>query len=116
MSAFADAIAAGLQTVAAVAGVSIVYSRGAGSVALVAVPARTNEPLDESGVAIKTRDWIIKAAELVIETQITPRRGDLITYGGKTYEVVAQADEKCYRACDPAETRIRVHTLQKYVA
>ena len=121
MSAFADAIAAGLGSVRDVAGVSIIYARGSNQISLTAVPARSLlQSTDvESLVQVQftTRDYVIVAAELVIDSELTlPRKGDRITetIGGqnKTFEVLKTDGDRFFSYCDDARSRIRVHTKE----
>lgn len=116
MSAFASAIAQGLDSIGQLAGESIVYSRGAQSVTLTAVPGVTGANLDDAGINVSVltalRDWIIKADDLVIGgSAVMPKRGDRITAGGLVYEVNVDG-EQVYHWSDPGHTRLRVHTKQ----
>jgi len=113
-SAIAEA-AAGLL---AVAGTSVTYSRGASSVAVTGVPARSlfevDNGVDELREQVESLDWLFEAADLVLASvTVTPQRGDKIAQavGSETltFEVLDIPNEGCYRWSDPQHTLIRVH-------
>ncbi len=84
---------------------TVTYVRGVDSVSLSATIGKTEfEQVDESGMVqrIESRDYIIRAADLVLASAVTlPRAGDLIreTDGAQTfvYEVMAPGGEPPWR-------------------
>ncbi len=96
---------------------TVVYWRGTASVSLAATFGRSEaERIDESGVGVRveSRDFIVAAADLVLDgATTTPRRGDaiVVTEGAvqRRYEVMTLGDSH-YRPCDPFGKQIRIHT------
>lgn len=120
MSAFGDAIAAGLDSIRDVAGEKVTYWRGDDSTGeLAAVPGLSpsgSSRVNEVPIEDFSRDWIFKVSELVINGDvITPRTGDQVrqTINGVEviYEVLSDGNQ-VYRFCDRGRTRIRVHTRE----
>lgn len=115
MSLFASIIAQGLAAIGQAAGEAALYSRGADSVAVTAVPGRAAGDLDDAGnvvVLSSLHDWIIKAADLVlIGATVLPKRGDRITVGGRVYETSVEG-EQVYSWCDPGHTYLRIRTRE----
>lgn len=118
MSQF-HAIAAGLHTaLQSHRGLSATYHRGGASVAIVLVAGLSRALVDDgAGVAVSTRerDWIVKAADLVLDGQtVLPARGDRIRVPiadrVEVYEVGGLGGERHYSACDEAATVLRIHT------
>lgn len=99
----------------AAAAIDATYTRGDLSAVLTVVPARTGVELaDDAGAAIRTkhRDYLVKAADLVLGSQqVWPEVGDriLLAETGETLEVQPLAGEHA-RGCDDLQTTIRVHT------
>ena len=97
-------------------GVLVVYSQGGISSASITATYQDQEyevvdAADALPQSVKIRDWIVKAADLVIGSLITPRRGDLITDSdtGDVYEVLPVGKR---RPCEllPGEYRYLIHT------
>lgn len=59
-------------------------------------------------VTITSRDYLFPVADL--EELGEPERGDTITDGENTYQVLALTGEPMFRYSDHGRTRIRVHT------
>ena len=102
-----------------VAGVTVEYHRGASSIdALTAtVSLHEYEVLDTDGimVLIKSRDYIVHAADLVLSgSTITPRAGDRIveTIGGveQTFEIMPLGAQNEYEPLDTDGLLLRIHT------
>jgi len=89
MSLFTDAATVLLGDLQAVAGVAATYSRGATTLAITIVPARTRqESFDNEGTSMyKTnKDFLILKSD--ITSLFPPRSGDGITIaGGESYKV-----------------------------
>lgn len=126
-SAFSNAIASGLKSIASLAGEAVTYKRGANTVQITgAVPGdEYRGALVEAGVSVEQQkaDWIFEASQLIVPTVglTTPRQGDLIehTAGGKvyTYEVAPPfSGDVSWRYSDRGRTRLRVHTRLTGVA
>lgn len=102
----------------AVAGVTVAYHRGASSIDALTATVSTHdyEVLDTDGimVLIKSRDYIVHAADLVIGSVITPRAGDRIveTIGGteQTFEIMPLGAQKEYEPLDSDGVLLRIHT------
>ncbi len=114
------AMAAHWQSLKAVAGESVVLSRGASTGNVVVVPAETGyEQEAEEGqtVRMKQRDFLIGRADFegVIGENEKPRRGDSFvqTVAGmsRTYEAVELAGE-VYRWFDKSGQVLRIHTIE----
>lgn len=117
-SAFQKALTQAMDTIAEIASVSVVYSRGVNSVTIDAVPGRTTVELaDENGMLTrsKVRDYKVKSSSLVISGSVVlPERGDTIaeTVGSAvyTYEVIGPGPDTHYRESDLAGDYLRIHT------
>lgn len=102
----------------AVAGVTVAYHRGSSSIdeLTASVSVHEYEILDTDGimVLVKSRDYIVHAADLVIGTTITPRSGDRIveTIGGtpQTFEIMPLGAQKEYEPLDADGVLLRIHT------
>ena len=125
MSGFNADIAGGIASMFPVAGVEVIYQRGSDWVKLLAVQGQSKFRIGgvETFALSRTRDWILRAEDLVLAGQQTePRRGDTITVdvGNKrlTYSVTRPDDakEQPFRYVDHAGMYIRVHTTLKGVA
>lgn len=96
------------------AGGDVVYTRGAYSVTIAATFGSTEFQVDTGdGVRIEhsDRDFIVTASALILNSVVAlPAKGDTVTVGGETYEVLAPGGAQVYRRCDPAGTLIRIHT------
>ncbi|MCC6906676.1 MAG: hypothetical protein IT430_01930 [Phycisphaerales bacterium] len=99
---------------------TVTYQRGGDEVELSATIGRTVFEQDDhvGGLTrIESRDFLIRAADLVLASEITlPRSGDRIiesdaiaTY---TYEVMAPGTEPPWRYSDVNRTTLRIHTKQ----
>ena len=101
---------------AAFASHPVVYSRGAANVTLRAALGSTNtEFQDASGMIeqYQSRDFIVQAAELILGgVAVLPQRGDRITDGAATYEVLAPTGMECWKWSDPYRLAIRIHTKE----
>jgi len=115
----ATAVAAAVKTAKRIAGVTVVYRRGADSVVLEkAIKTNVSVPIQRDGgltTEVERTDWIIQADELVLnETEIEPAEGDqLDQIGGSktlTYEAMPIGTERCFKPLDPHGTAWRVHT------
>jgi len=99
---------------------SVVYERGASSVAAPATVGRTVFEVDDGAgvlMRVESRDYLVLAAHLVLDGQATvPQRGDRIreTEGTQTfvYEVMAPGKEPPWRYSDPFRKTLRIHTKQ----
>ena len=97
---------------------SVTYHRGTSMVTLKAVPGSTSaEQTDAAGmtVGIELRDWIIQAADLVLDGVLTtPQRGDIIkvrrAFATEVFEVLDLGSGPCYRPSDQHGCVLRVHT------
>jgi len=115
---FQSLISAGLAAVREVAGLAVIYRRGAVDVDMTATPGRTQFSVDGgAGVAVtgECRDWTVAAADLVIDGEVAlPERGDriILEVGGviTTYEVCDLGGERHYRPCDNLGVYLRIHT------
>jgi hypothetical protein len=99
----------------AVAGGTIVYSRGADSVAIKATYGRSEFTSERDGVVTvdaNDRDFMFEIDDLILGGVTTlPVRGDRITDAeGRLFEVSALGGAQVYQACDAEGTRVRVHT------
>lgn len=103
----------------AVAGVTVAYHRASSSISDVTatVSLHEYEVLDTDGimVLIKSRDYIVHAADLVLSgSTITPRAGDRIveTIGGvsQTFEIMPLGAQKEYEPLDTDGVLLRIHT------
>lgn len=110
-------VSGALETVALATGIEATYSRGAETVSLTVIPARTEYRQDQrQAVAIQSdrQDFLVSAASLVLDgAAIRPKRGDLLTLtrSGQSciYEILPENGDQPYRL-DQTETLIRLHT------
>lgn len=111
-----DVLPVMFETIAAARGSTVTYARGAVSVDVAMVPTDTRyEQQDESGAitAFKARAFIAKASDLVLDgSTVLPERFDTITSGGIEYIVRAPAGGEVFSWMDPAETLVRIQTLE----
>lgn len=73
------------------------------------------EEASDYGVLIKTetRDYLVLASLIVYDAAVSePRRGDVVKDGGILYEVLAVANEPCFRYSDPDRKMLRIHTKE----
>ena len=117
---YQEAAEAALEVVSGSAGTAVTFHRGESSVEVTALIGRTEvESASGDGTMVlsQVRDFIILAADLVIEVdgedaQIEPKEGDLITEqrGGRvfTYQVF-QVGGEVFRWVGVAETYLRIH-------
>lgn len=118
MSRLASSASSLISGLRSSAGVAVTYRRSSYSVALTAIPGSTDfETVGPSGVieTIQTRDWIVKASELILNSAIVlPAAGDEIdeTVGSEvlTYRVVAPTGDTVYRFSDPYRKILRIHS------
>ena len=96
--------------------VDVEYERDAVRLPLRATIGKTIfETTDDYGqlTRIESRDFLIRASDLVITEQITtPEPGDLIHEGNFTYEVMSPPGEPEWRYSDVNRQTIRIHTKQ----
>lgn len=100
---------------------TVVYRRGSASVTLAATIGRTERDVEDlSGMVVRSesRDYLIHAADLVLDGAATlPERGDEIvetTEAGELVYVVLPVDgREVWRYSDPFRTRLRIHTQAK---
>ncbi|MEP0846062.1 MAG: hypothetical protein HRF50_04475 [Phycisphaerae bacterium] len=101
---------------------TVTYVRGAESITLSATVGRTAEittdPLRGSVHRVRMRDYLVRAADLVLGGESTlPLPGDVVreTDGSTTYEYVVAPlpDEPCFRYSDAARRTLRIHTKHK---
>jgi hypothetical protein len=125
MGGFHQDIADALASVADVAGVDVIYRRGASWIKLArVVPGESTFRVDDGFgaiVKVRSRDYLIPAANLKLDgAQVTPQRGDTIE------EIVGNAvhvhealrpdgDGDVWRYSDQGRSRIRVHTKLKEI-
>lgn len=92
------------------------YERNSQRVELAATIGKTIfETTDDYGRITKTesRDFLIRACDLVIDGQITtPTAGDTIIEGGFIYEVMSPARQPDWRYSDINRQTLRIHTKQ----
>ena len=121
MSAFARALAGGLEAIRRTGGKAVTYCRGGAKIeGLRAFVTRADTVSQNANGVLQTaqtRDYIVAASDLVLGgVQITPEPGDLIreVVGDETIScrVVNADDEKCFRESDPEATTLRIHTKQ----
>lgn len=96
-----------------VSGVAVTYTRGAATLALTAIPARGEHTLNvgEVSTIFQTRDYLILAEELIFSGVATlPARGDTITEGGVTRDVLSISGSPGWEYTDQTRQLIRVHT------
>lgn len=96
-----------------VSGVAVTYTRGAATLALTAIPARGEHTLNvgEVSTIFQTRDYLILADELAFSGAVTlPARGDTITEGGVTRDVLSISGSPGWEYTDQTRQLIRVHT------
>ena len=114
-AATADALA----SLAAAAGRSVIYSRGASSVVLTAVPGdRQREIIDADGIptTVATRDYDINPDDLILDgSETRPQRGDQIAESLEgttiTYEVLPDGLLPPYEWADThGHQWLRAHT------
>jgi hypothetical protein len=99
---------------------TVVYQRAGDTIPVQATIGTTIFRLEDGAGAllrVESRDYLIAAAELVIDgTPIVPKRGDRIreTQGGRVfiYEVTAPGDEPEWRWSDPYRQTYRIHSQQ----
>jgi hypothetical protein len=98
---------------------SVIYQRGAQSVAVLATIGRTLLKLDDGygGVRMEwtDRDFLIPATSLVLTgVAATPEPGDRITetvgLNTSVFEVMAFGGEPAWRCSDPFGKLLRIHT------
>ena len=121
MSVHAQAIAAGLAAIALTAGEPVTYIVGDTEIPIAhAVPVTSaigSASADGIATAAQTRDWKIRAADLVIAGQvITPEQGHAIAHLAAgirtTYRVsIPDGGQDCYRPQDHGGTWLRVHCV-----
>jgi len=96
--------------------VEVEYRRGENALTLQATIGRTIfETTDDYGriTKIESRDFLIRACDLVFDTQITtPTAGDKIIEGGVVYEVMSPAGQPDWRYSDINRQALRIHTKQ----
>lgn len=106
-------------------GVSVTYTRGTTTAAIVATPLA--EPVDATNLpgptgrsVIRERTYFIVYADLVAAGFDLPQNGDRIveTLNGEsaTYEVTPERTTPAYRWADAQQTRVRVRTIPKKVS
>jgi hypothetical protein len=83
---------------------------------LVAVPAQTVAELDLGDGVIRTAkaaDWIVKAADLVLDNQpAIPQVGDRIVDGATVYEVMSMTGGQHYEQIGMTDLYWRIHTRE----
>lgn len=118
-------IDAALDQIQAAMGVAITYHRsGISPVQLTAVVGQTevdSEGGDSFAAGMRTRDYLIEAADLVDgATPIEPRAGDYITEdaigAGTRFVVTKRPGGEAWRYSTPHRSELRVHTIERLVA
>lgn len=93
---------------------TVTYSRAAQTKSLAATLANTEfvgEGADGVVLRWQSQDFLISAADLILGGSTTlPRTGDRITWGTEVYEVLPPDGGECFKRCDPAGVRLRIHT------
>ena len=96
--------------------VEVEYRRGENALTLQATIGRTIfETTDDYGriTKIESRDFLIRACDLVMDGQITtPTADDKIIEGGFVYEVMSPAGQPDWRYSDINRQTLRIHTKQ----
>lgn len=113
-----DALAIHAANIPALAGGAVTYRRGNSSVTVTAAPGRTDfESYGPDGELVSSRstDWIMAAADLVLDGVATvPRRGDVVVDAtGNEFIVLPVNGERVYRYSDATRKILRVHTVEK---
>lgn len=99
------------QAVLPAAGVSVTYTQGATSVTADAVPGSTpfeSQTIDGLVRTDRTQDFTFRTAYFTL----TPRRGDVIVWGDRKFEVIQPAGNRCYTYLDTYERLIRVYAKE----
>lgn len=114
-SAMDKGTAQALKAARRVAGVTVTYSDGAGSVELQAIIGETQwDETDGSADVIQSyqsRDYIFKLSDLDDLTADLPARGHTIEDAdGYTYTLISPTGEKPWRWADRNRIWVRVHT------
>lgn len=116
------AIAGALRTARESAGIDVIVVAGSHRIPVKAI--RSDSDVDEvrgdgTVVAAKTVDWVIQAADLVVNGRpARPQRGfqieQLVGDKTKTFEMMpADGGDSCYEPVGPQETAFRIHTKFK---
>ena len=92
------------------------YRSGRSECSLVAVPAQTVAELDLGDGVIRTAkaaDWIVKAADLVMNDRAAiPDIGDRILDGSKVFEVMSMTGGQHYEQIGMTDLYWRIHTRE----
>ena len=117
MNLFANARSWIGSSVAAAAGVSISYTRGATTLSLTAIVGRTVfRSNNDQGAVIQfgDRDYLIEATALTFgEPALGDRIAEVIDGATSTFEVITpDTGEPAWRWSDPSHTRWRIHVKQ----
>ena len=93
---------------------SVVYSRGANSVTILATAGKTLlrliDPYGASRMEWTDRDYLFTVADLILAgVPTTPARGDRIEDAGETFELMPVPGEPSWRQADPDGQMIRLH-------
>lgn len=122
MSQFSEIIASAYTLLRSAAGETVTYHRGEHSVSLDAVPGATVYDAtvgDDVTVEGRTRDYVIVAADLVLDDeQVMPERGDTIRHeinGDVHVWEAIRFGEQVWCYSDHGQTAIRVHTRLKSI-
>lgn len=97
-------------------GVKAIYNRGGSLVTVDCLVGKTtDDQVDADDYLVRGvwRDYIIPASELLLSgVRFQPARGDTITLGGVTWQVLPVNGANSYRPHDARGQFLRVHTKQ----
>ena len=99
-------------------GVSIIYTRGAKSITMTAIPGRTvfaSNMVDGARIEFGDRDYLIAVADLTFgEPALGDRITEAVTDGTRIFEVMTpNTGEPAWRFSDQGRTLWRVHTKEQ---
>lgn len=94
----------------------VTYTRGGETLADLSatIGTTTHDDIAANGMltAVESNDFVITAADLILSAAVTlPVVGDVITWGGETYEVRPFGEkQRPWRYSDPHKVTLRIHT------
>lgn len=119
MSLISEGLEAHAERLMDAAGECITYCRGVSKVTLYAALGESiGESVDADGitVTVRSRDFIIKAEELVLDgAQTEPQRNDLIVWGERSFRVLPDIGLPRHRDSDPHGNMLRIFTKEQDV-
>jgi len=120
MTSYDESFQAAVRLIRTAAGRTITYRRPPAApgeneqtVELLAVLARDTSELDDHGFTTRRREYLVLAEELILAGQpATPRRGDRISDGPETWEVVDHQATPAANPADPAAYELLIQTIK----